>query len=335
MEVLKDFSLKKYNTFGLDVYAKAFCEIKNPNQIPEILQLIENQRFLFLGQGSNIVFTNEFFNGIVIKNNIPGIEILNETKTYVLIRVNSGEMWDTLVDFAVDNNLYGIENLSGIPGTVGAAPIQNIGAYGAEVSQTIEKVEFFHLQDKKNYVLKNRDCQFGYRTSIFKTELKNKGLITAVIFKLRKKGEPNLSYKGVKEKVAEFGEPTLKNIRKAILEIRSSKLPDFEKIGNAGSFFKNPVIEQKHFAQLQEKYPEIPFFRVGEERIKLPAAWLIDKAGLKGSKIGGAAVYDKQPLVIVNLGNAKPQDIVTLAEFVRQKVFEKFGINLEREVNFV
>ncbi len=333
MIIQKNANLKNFNSFHLNIKADFLITINSKEDLVKLSELIQNKKFVILGDGTNVLFTQDF-NGIVILNRIKGKQILYETKNDIIIEVAAGENWDNFVKFTVDKNLFGLENLSGIPGTVGAAPIQNIGAYGAEVKNNIIAVKFFDFEKQKIIILENEKCHFAYRHSIFKDTLKNKGIISSVIFKLSKNEKLNLSYSELEKEIKKIGKKDLKTIRNTILKIRKRKLPDYNILGNSGSFFKNPIIDEKSFLKLKKNYPQIPFYKV-PEGIKIPAAWLIDKAGLKGKTIGKAMIYPKQPLVIVNTGNAEPMDIVILSEYVKTIIKDKFDINLVPEVNFI
>lgn len=288
-----------------------------------------------LGGGSNILFVNDF-EGLVIHLNIKGREIIEENDKEVLIRVGAGENWHETVMYAVDNGWGGIENLSLIPGSVGAAPIQNIGAYGVELEDVFESLEAIDLETGISKTFDKKSCKFGYRDSVFKNELKGKYIITEVTLRLQKDPDVNRTYGALSEHLKEKGisDPDIKDISETVISIRQSKLPDPAKIGNTGSFFKNPVISEEAFRELQKEYPEIPNYPAGDE-IKIPAAWLIDQCGWKGKQIGDAGVHKAHALVIVNYGNANGGEIIELAEKIRHSVFKKFGVKLIPEVNIV
>jgi UDP-N-acetylmuramate dehydrogenase len=290
---------------------------------------------LILGLGSNVLFTHDF-KGVVIRNEIRGISIIGESGDSVLIEAGAGEKWEDLVDYAVARNLGGIENLTLIPGTVGAAPVQNIGAYGAEASDVIVSVNAFHLEKKEWMTLDNEACGFGYRDSIFKRELKNRSVICSVVFRLSKTPELKLDYGDIRKELAarDIINPSVKDISSIIAGIRRSKLPDPQQTGNAGSFFKNPVITGSEFQVLSSSYPHVKVFRQGD-LYKIPAGWLIEQAGWKGYRLGDAGCYEKQALILVNYGRATGRDILALAQMIEASVFDKFGINLEMEVNLI
>ncbi len=337
MHIKTDYSLSAYNTFQLSARANYFVDISS---IEDLKSLTENQIFienkkLILGGGSNILFANNF-RGIVIHPKFMGIEQINESNSEIFLRVGSGVVWDNFVKYAVENNWGGIENLSKIPGNVGASPIQNIGAYGVEVRDVIDEVEGFHLSTKKFQSFSNKECLFGYRSSIFKQTLKNDFLVTSVIFRLSKPPhELKTQYGIIDEKLQIYPEKSISTLRKVVSSIREMKLPDPEKIGNAGSFFKNPFVNPENLIALRDQYPDIPSYPASNRKLKLSAAWLIDNAKCKGISMGNAGTHNKQPLVIVNLGNATGKEIIELSEYIQEKVREKFGINLEPEVNIL
>ena len=338
----KNISLLPYNTFGIDVNAAHFFCLKNPEEISEIIGLPEFSEIsdnmtdlLILGHGSNVLFTHDFM-GVIIRNEIMGIRIIGENSEFVFIEAGAGEKWEDLVDYAVGKNLGGIENLTLIPGTVGAAPVQNIGAYGVEAADAIVSVLAFHLEKREWMTLDNQACGFGYRDSIFKRELKNKALICSVVLRLSKTPELKLDYGDIRKELAErkIANPSVSDISAIVAGIRRSKLPDPQKTGNAGSFFKNPVISESEFQNLSSAFPQLKFFRQGDLR-KVSAGWLIEQAGWKGFRLGDAGCYDRQALILVNYGRATGKDILALAEKIEASVFEKFGISLEREVNLI
>ena len=333
----ENYSLKEHNTFGIDVKAKYFFEFTDPVDLHVFLndnKSWKDEKMLVLGEGSNILFLNDF-DGLVIHSKVPGIKTLNEDRNNYRLEVGAGETWDEFVDFAVTYNLGGIENLSLIPGKVGAAPVQNIGAYGQEVCNVVEKVIGYDLEKQMPGEFSAEECRFAYRDSIFKSYLKNKFIITSVIFRLEKFPVFNLKYGQLEQKVKEKGDVTLQTIREAVIEIRNSKLPQVKDIGNAGSFFKNPVVKKEVADRLKTGYENLPVYPVTDEKVKLAAGWLIEKAGWKGMREGNVGVYQKQALVLVNHGNARGKEIWDFSEKIKVSVFEKFGIELEREVNCI
>ncbi len=335
-QIQQNISLKPYTTFGIDVEAFYFCDCQSENDLIEILNTSKYKQLnkLVLGGGSNVLFTKDF-NGLIILNSIKGKEKVHEDENKITLRVGAGEDWDELVEYTVKNDWAGLENLSYIPGKVGASPIQNIGAYGEEVKNTIRDVETIDLHTLKKANYKNEDCQFGYRSSIFKHELKGKRIITHVTFTLNKQHIFNLDYGILVETVNKKGKATLQNIRNSIIEIRKSKLPEPEELGSAGSFFKNPVIGADRYNQLQQNFPNIPAYQLSENEFKVPAGWLIDQLGWKGYREGDAGVHTQQALVLVNYGNASGRQIYNLSQKIIQSVKEAYGIQLEHEVNVV
>ena len=335
MNIEKNISLKNYNTFGIDVTAKSFISIDSVYQLQELLK-VEKDIFLISG-GSNMLLTKDI-EKLVVHIDIKGVSIDQENENEVFLTVNAGENWHEFVLWCVDNNYGGLENLSLIPGNVGTCPIQNIGAYGVEVKDTITKVEALHIETGKLVQFSNEECKFGYRNSIFKNEVKGKYIITSVSFKLTKQNHNfNTSYGAIETELTSknIAKPNLKNISDAVIAIRKSKLPDPKEIGNSGSFFKNPVITKAHFLTLQKTYPEIPSYIVSENQVKVPAGWLIEKAGFKGKRFGDFGVHKKQALVLVNYNNATGKDIYNLAETIQKKIKSKFEIKLEIEVNVI
>jgi UDP-N-acetylmuramate dehydrogenase len=328
--------LKPYNTFNLHAKADYFFEF---TEAEELLVFLENNRLpeskFILGGGSNVLFCNDF-QGIVLHPNIPGIFVVKEDRNHVFLEVGAGTEWDSLVEYAVNFGLGGLENLSAIPGKVGASPVQNIGAYGAEAKNCITLVHGVDLVNNQSIVFTNEECRFGYRDSVFKNDLNGSVVITSVQFKLDKFPEFNVDYGDVKAEAERLGGINLRNIRSAIVSIRGSKLPDTKLLGNAGSFFKNPVVEEAMVADLQKVYPNIPVYTSSDAgKLKLAAGWLIEKCGWKGVRKGDAGVHDKQALVLVNHGNATGKDIYQLSEEIIRSVANSFHIVLEREVNIL
>jgi UDP-N-acetylmuramate dehydrogenase len=329
-----NYPLRKLHTFGTEASTKYYFEFTESEDLEGFLATNKdwpNQQLLIIGSGSNLLFVNDF-PGLIINPNIPGIKIVHEDRNNIWLEVGAGVVWDELVEYAVFNRWGGIENLSLIPGKVGAAAVQNIGAYGMEIQNQIETVTGFNLETLTENILESTDCQFAYRDSIFKNELKNSFIITSVVFKLDKFPEYILNYGDLKSETEKLGSINLRNIRKAVIGIRESKLPDPKIFGNAGSFFKNPVIEEVQATQLLNIYPNMPHYSAPENRMKLAAGWLIEQCGWKGFRRGDAGVHEKQALVLVNYGNATGMEIFELSEEIRQSVQDKFGVELEREV---
>jgi len=347
MKILKNFDLSKFNTFGIVARAKYFTEVNNEAELKELFASAvfkENEK-LFLGGGSNILITRDF-PGLVVQNKLKGIEIAEDNSDYVLVRAMGGEVWHALVLFAVAKGFWGIENLSSIPGSVGAAPMQNIGAYGAELNETLFSVEAFDLETGEKKIFENGSYKAGYRESIFKNQLKGKYFITAITLKLSKIPKRNLRYKSLREYLEKnkIENPDLKEISSAVTEIRKEKLPDPKVISNAGSFFKNVFVDETKLKALLDTYPKMPYFKepsdakalAGKgEIIKIPSAWLIEECGWKGKRLGGAGVYEKHALVLVNHGGATGEEIKKLAEQIIDSVYNKFGLKLTPEVNLI
>jgi UDP-N-acetylmuramate dehydrogenase len=337
MQIKANYPLTKHNTFHIDIRASYFAEVRtieDLNLLAKNRLIDENQR-LILGGGSNILFTQDF-DGIVIHPKFMGIERIDEDEKSVVFRAGSGLIWDDFVIYAIDHDWGGIENLSNIPGHIGAAPIQNIGAYGAEAREVIEAVEGFQISTRDFCKFSKKECHFSYRSSVFKEQLKNDFLITHVNFRLSKPPHSlNTSYGVIEEYLKNYSERSIATVRQAVISIRASKLPDPEKKGNAGSFFKNPVISGKQASFLKERFSDIPQYPVENDSVKIPAAWLIEHVECKGIRKGNAGTHEKQPLVLINYGKATGQEILDLAEFIREKVWRTFNIQLEPEVNIM
>lgn len=342
MKIRENISLKTFNTFGIDASARYFLDVNSVAEVQNFLadKKISAQPQLILGGGSNILFTKNF-DGVVVKNNIKGIELLKEDSEYYYLKVGAGEVWHQFVMHCIQKNYAGVENLSLIPGSVGAAPIQNIGAYGVEQKEVFHEMEAINILENKQVVLTKADCQFGYRDSIFKREAKGKFIITSVTFKLFKKPKLNTSYGAINQEMEKMGakEVSIATISQAVCNIRRSKLPDPEKIGNAGSFFKNPTISSSQYQELKKNFPGIvayPSPEGGEGGgFKLAAGWLIEQCGWKGKQVGNTGVHKDQALVLVNYGNANGSEVFELSTKILQSVREKFGVELEREVVIV
>lgn len=338
LDIQKNISLKPFNTFKIEATANTFIQLNEQSDIGYLKQLFKKipRPIYILGSGANTLFTDNY-DGTIIHINTKGIQILEETKKDVLIEVQAGEIWDNLIEFCVKNNYFGIENLVAIPSTVGASAIQNIGAYGMEAKDTIYSVKYIDLQYFKQIELSNKDCKFDYRDSIFKHDLKDKVIISSVVFKLSKKANYNLNYGSIKDELQKLNiiNPSLREITEIIRNIRNAKLPDPKIIGNAGSFFKNPIITNRKLEELKIKFPDIVSYKIDQEKSKMAAAWLIDFAKLKGFQIGGAAIHENQALVIINKNDATAKDIVDLSNFIQRKVFKIFNINLTPEVIFI
>ncbi len=335
LNILSDYSLRQNNSFGVEVKAASYLPLHSMKEIHKSIGLLKlNHRdFLILGEGSNILFTSDY-PGLILHPVLKGIESIGEDPDHPVIKVACGENWDQLVNYTVNKGWSGIENLSLIPGSVGSAPVQNIGAYGAEARDTVLWVEGIDIATNSLKRIVSEDCQFGYRNSIFKEELKNKFIITHVAFSLLKKPNFNLSYANLDQLFREKEKKDLKSLREIIINIREKKLPDPKITGNAGSFFKNPLINLEHFTRLREKFPEIPFYPTGD-LIKIPAAWLIEKSGWKGKRAGNVGTWPHQPLVIVNYGGASGKEILDFSLGIQESVIKIFNIELEREVSVI
>ncbi len=335
MKLIENFSLKGLNTFRIDVKADFFLPINKKEELPEAFSIAQEKKLspLIIGEGSNILFTKDF-EGLVIKPSIKGIKKVQENEKNVLLKVGAGENWHNLVLKTLSLGLQGLENLSLIPGSVGAAPVQNIGAYGVEIKDFIDKVEIFDIERNDFYFLKNENCDFSYRNSVFKASLKGKVVITHIYLKLRKNPVFNISYQPLSEALRNK-KISAKEISNAVIKIRQSKLPDPTLVGNAGSFFKNPIINKSEFEALKAKYPDLNGYKIQDDKIKISAGWLIEKAGLKGYSKGDVGTYEKQALVIVNNGNASGKEVLAFSETIQENVCNKFGVRLAPEVNII
>ena len=332
-------NLQPYNSFGFNATAKHFVEISDTNELQRLIKMPEFKReqHLILSGGNNILLTQDFFDGLVIYMNNKGVKTISDDGEKVIVRAQAGEDWPEFVKLMVSKGYYGVENLAHIPGKVGAAPVQNIGAYGMELKDSFLKCEAIHLETGKKRVFDNKECCFGYRQSIFKGMLRGQYVITSVEFQLHKQADLKLEYGNIKAYLAEHGmeQPTLLQLHDAICAIRDAKLPDVKKIGNAGSFFKNPVVKLEQFEALKQQYPNMPHYDEPDGRVKIPAGWLIEQAGWKGWHDEHVGVYEKQALVLVHLGGGTGRDIVELSQKIQQSVEEKFEIKISPEVNFV
>ncbi len=332
----KNISLKPYNTFGIDAYAESFVSVTSLDQLLEITNSYKD--LFILSGGSNVLFTQDIQNPVIYLN-IKGLTILqNEDPNNVFIQAMAGENWHEFVLWTLDHNFGGLENLSLIPGNVGTSPMQNIGAYGVEIKDVFYKLEALEIATGKIKIFYKKDCNFGYRESVFKNILKGKYIIVSVTFQLTKKQHQlQTSYGAIQEELEkrQISDPSIKDVSNAIITIRKSKLPDPKEIGNSGSFFKNPVVTMLQFKTLQKKHPNIPFYKVSEELIKIPAGWLIEQCGFKGKRFGDAGVHKNQALVLVNYGKATGKEILDVAKKILQSVKNQFGIDLEIEVNII
>ncbi|MBD2702505.1 UDP-N-acetylmuramate dehydrogenase [Spirosoma sp. BT702] len=340
LNIQSHVSLKSYNTFGIEATARYWVDIHSEEDLQTLLQLDEyqNKPKLILGGGSNVLLCQDF-DGLVVKMNIQGIDVVREDDDHIYLKAGAGVIWHELVQYCVTRNFAGLENLSLIPGTVGAAPMQNIGAYGVELEQVFESLTAIDRQAGEKRTFAHADCAFGYRESIFKRALKNQYIITSVTFQLNKRATFHTRYGAIQETLTQMGitDDTLsiKAISEAVIRIRRSKLPDPAQIGNAGSFFKNPEIPKNQFDTLKEQFPELPGYPIGDTLVKVPAGWLIEQAGWKGYRSGDAGVHAKQALVLVNYGHASGNEIMALAKRIQESVATTFGIAISPEVNLI
>lgn len=335
MNIQKNISLKPYNTFGIDVFAREFVNVTSIDDLREVLS--NNKDLFVLSGGSNVLLVRDI-DELTLHIALNGISVLKETKKHVYVQANAGENWHEFVLWCIKNDFGGLENLSLIPGNVGTSPMQNIGAYGVEIKDTFHKLEAMEIATGKLDEFSNNDCNFGYRNSVFKNELKGKYIITSVVFKLTKeKHKLNYSYGAIQSELEKrnIDKPTIKDISDVVIDIRNTKLPNPKEIGNSGSFFKNPVISSEAFKKLQEKYPTVPSYTISETEIKVPAGWLIEQCGFKGKRFGDAGVHKNQALVLVNYGNATGKEIYNLAQEIQQTVKNTFDISLDIEVNVI
>ena len=336
MKEYTDYPILEYNTFGMDVKTSRFVEYTSVDELKSFLASNDvTLPLLHIGGGSNLLFLSDF-KGTILHSAIKGFSIEGESDEWIDIKVGAGEVWDDFVAYTVSEGWYGAENLSIIPGEVGASAVQNIGAYGVEAKDIILKVHTVSVSDVSERVFTNEECRYSYRNSIFKEELKGKYIVTHVTYRLSKKAGYHLSYGNISAELERRGlEPSLENVRNVIIDVRRSKLPEPSELGNAGSFFMNPMVSVQKFRQLQEEYPDMPHYPVDENTVKIPAGWMIDRCGWKGRNIGRAGVYQKQALVLVNLGGATGNEISHLANEIIKSVKDKFGVDIHPEVNYI
>mgnify|MGYP006154323957 CR=1 FL=1 len=337
MQIQSNFSLKSFNTFGIEAKAKNFVAVHSLDELKTVLTEHAAEPKFILGGGSNMLLTQDI-EALVIHIDLKGKRIVKEDDDFVWVESMAGENWHEFVLWTIDQNFGGLENMSLIPGNVGTTPVQNIGAYGTEIKDTFVSCDAMKIDDQTMRTFSKEDCRFGYRESIFKQEAKNQYIITSVVFKLTKRNHKiNTSYGDITKELAlqNVTVPTLKDVSNAVIAIRQSKLPDPKVLGNSGSFFKNPVISRSHFEKVQAQFPEIKFFEVSPTEVKVPAGWLIEQAGYKGFRKGDAGVHKNQALVLVNYGSATGQDILALSREVQQAVFDKYSIAIEAEVNVI
>jgi UDP-N-acetylmuramate dehydrogenase len=337
MEIQSNFSLKNYNTFGIEAKANQFLAVKNVGELKAVLEQKKSEKKFILGGGSNMLLTKNI-EALVIHVDLKGKKIVKETEDYVWVESQAGENWHEFVLWTIDQNFGGLENMSLIPGNVGTTPVQNIGAYGTEIKDIFVTCEAISIDNQEMRTFSKEECHFGYRESVFKNEEKDNYIITSVIFKLTKRNHKiNISYGDISTELAKknITNPTLKEISNAVIAIRQSKLPDPKELGNSGSFFKNPILLKTDFEKIHQKFPEMKYYEISETEVKVPAGWLIEQTGFKGKRFGDAGVHKNQALVLVNYGNATGQEILNLSREVQQTVFDTFGINIEAEVNII
>ncbi|MEJ2112680.1 MAG: UDP-N-acetylmuramate dehydrogenase [Flavobacteriaceae bacterium] len=337
MQIQQNISLKSFNTFGIDVSANQFVSVANTKELRQVLSLHDHKNKFILGGGSNMLLTKNV-DELVIHVNLKGVSVISENENTVLVKANAGENWHEFVLWTLDQDFGGLENLSLIPGNVGTAPIQNIGAYGVELKDSFVSCEAISIFSSEIHSFSKDECNFGYRDSIFKNEAKGKFIITSVIFKLSKNEHKlNTKYGAIENQLdfMEIEKPTIKDVSNAVIAIRQSKLPDPKVLGNSGSFFKNPIISVEQFNKLTDNFPGLPSYPVSENKVKVPAAWLIEKAGFKGKRFGNYGVHEKQALVLVNYGDAKGSDILALSKIIQKTILRLFNISIEVEVNIL
>ncbi|MBC5841343.1 UDP-N-acetylmuramate dehydrogenase [Flavobacterium sp. F-380] len=337
MEIKTNFSLKNYNSFGIEAIAKQFIAIQTISELTSILQSNPTSKKFILGGGSNMLLTQDI-DALVIHIALKGKKIISEDEDFVWVESQAGENWHEFVIWTIDQGFGGLENMSLIPGNVGTTPVQNIGAYGTEIKDTMVSCETIAIKDQTIKTFTNADCHFGYRESVFKNEFKFQYIITSVVFKLTKKNHKiNTSYGDILAELSKNNttDPSLKEVSDAVIAIRSSKLPDPKELGNSGSFFKNPILSKKEFDPIHLKFPEMKYYEISDSEVKVPAGWLIEQAGFKGKRFGDAGIHKNQALVLVNYGEATGQEILAVSKDIQKTVFEKFGIRIEAEVNVI
>ena len=337
MEIQHHFSLKNYNTFGIEAKAKQFVAVHSTEELKYILEQRKAEKKFILGGGSNMLLTKDI-DALVIHIDLKGKKIIDENDDYVWVESQAGENWHEFVLWTIDQDFGGLENMSLIPGNVGTTPVQNIGAYGTEIKDTFISCQVITIENQEIKTFSKEECNFGYRESIFKNDVKDQYIITSVVFKLTKKNHKiNTSYGDIVAELAKNNrtEPTLKDVSNAVINIRRSKLPDPKELGNSGSFFKNPILLTSDFQKIQHQFPEMKYYEVSETEVKVPAGWLIEQAGFKGKRFGDAGIHKNQALVLVNYGNATGAEILNVSKNIQETIFKKFGINIETEVNVI
>jgi len=337
MEIKTNFSLKNYNTFGIEAKAKRFISVTNVDELRTVLVQNKSQNKFILGGGSNMLLTQDI-EALVIHIDLKGKKVIKETDDFVWVESQAGENWHEFVIWTIDQNFGGLENMSLIPGNVGTTPVQNIGAYGTEIKDTFDSCQAMTIENQEMKTFSNSDCRFGYRESVFKNDAKDQYIITSVIFKLTKHNHKiDTSYGDITAELAKQNivNPTLKDVSNAVIAIRQSKLPDPKELGNSGSFFKNPILLKTDFDKIHQKFPEMKYYNVSETEVKIPAGWLIEQAGFKGKRFGDAGIHKNQALVLVNYGTATGQEILDVSKDIQSTIFKTFGILIEAEVNVI
>jgi UDP-N-acetylmuramate dehydrogenase len=337
MEIQTNFSLQNYNTFGIEAKARAFVAVHNTSELRTILEHYKSTKKFILGGGSNMLLTKDI-DALVIHVDLKGKKIIKEDDNFAWVESQAGENWHEFVIWTIDQNFGGLENMSLIPGNVGTTPVQNIGAYGAEIKDTFDSCEAMKIENQEMKTFTKPECHFGYRESVFKNELKDQYIITSVVFKLTKRNHKiNTSYGDITAELAKnnIANSTLKDVSDAVIAIRKSKLPDPKELGNSGSFFKNPILLKSDFEKIHQQFPEMKYYEISETEVKVPAGWLIEQAGFKGKRFGDAGIHKNQALVLVNYGNATGQEILDVSKNVQETIFKTFGIHIEAEVNVI
>ena len=337
MELQTNFSLKNYNTFGIEAKAREFVSVQNTTELRTVLEQNKSKKKFILGGGSNMLLTKDI-DALVIHVDLKGKKIIKETDDFAWVESQAGENWHEFVIWTIDQKLGGLENMSLIPGNVGTTPVQNIGAYGTEIKDTFDSCEAMTIENQEMKTFTKVQCHFGYRESVFKNEAKDQYIITSVVFKLTKRNHKiNTSYGDITAELAKnnITNPTLKNVSDAVIAIRKSKLPDPKDLGNSGSFFKNPILLKSDFEKIHQKFPEMKYYEISETEVKVPAGWLIEQSGFKGKRYGDAGIHKNQALVLVNYGNATGQEILNVSKNIQETVFKIYGISIEAEVNVI
>ncbi|MEZ7503768.1 UDP-N-acetylmuramate dehydrogenase [Flavobacterium sp. Arc2] len=337
MEIQTNFSLKNYNTFGIEAKAKQFVAVHSIAELTTVLKQNKSEKKFILGGGSNMLLTKDI-EALVIHIDLKGKRVIDENEDYVWVESQAGENWHEFVLWTINQNFGGLENMSLIPGNVGTTPVQNIGAYGTEIKDTFVSCDALTITNQEVKTFTKEECHFGYRESVFKNEVKDQYIITSVVFKLTKRNHAiNTSYGDITNELAKnnITNPSLKEVSNAVITIRQSKLPDPKELGNSGSFFKNPILLKTDFEKIHQQFPEMKYYDVSETEVKVPAGWLIEQAGFKGKRFGDAGIHKNQALVLVNYGKATGQEILNVSKHIQETIFTTFGIHIEAEVNVI